>query len=135
MIKTTIMLPEELHQKIKEYGFKNKLSLGEVVRQSIEKALGPLSQESQNTPKPVVTVSDPRQKAVKEGSDKQDALIREVLVNGTAEPVVFETPKARAISKFKKRIPLSKEMEEKILNPGEKTVSRPRGELDIDNYV
>jgi hypothetical protein len=55
MIKTTVMLSEELHQKIKEYGFKNKLSLGEVVRQGVESFLGPISQESQNTDKPMVT--------------------------------------------------------------------------------
>lgn len=85
---------------------------------------GPISQESQNTDKPVVTdlysesiyakeqmkkentklnryLNSKLRKAVKEGADEQDALIRKVLTE----------------------------------EPKEKPFVQKRGELDIDNYV
>jgi hypothetical protein len=46
MIQTNISLSIELHQKIKQYGFRNRLSLSAVIRESLGKFLGPIQQES-----------------------------------------------------------------------------------------
>jgi hypothetical protein len=57
-------------------------------------------------------------------------------VAGKTSKLGVTPPQGKLISKVKSRIPLSKEMEEKILHPEEKPgLAKQRGELNAEDYI
>jgi hypothetical protein len=112
MKQTNISLPEELHEKLKEYGFKNSLSQSAVIRKALEKFLGPIGEDSIVTPpqsKPLKTTGP-----IPKESQKSNP------TTTVASPQV--TPLLKKAKKLS---------EEKVVT----NLYQNRGELDAENYT